>query len=130
MSKDMRATLYSKINADKTFGAKVTKLLAARDMQGIKDAYAERVQALAQEAMQKTLDTWYPNGLSLRETKAAKPAASKGTYRNIAEGQALVVKTKPQNLDRTVKHSDLMEIRGCGYAVVNGKHQLVSWRKN
>ena len=117
----------AKLDSDRTFNALLQKLYKAGDIEGVKKAGREKIQSLAAEIVEGAIKRVYPNGLSKRSASAS---VSQGSYRDIPEGKALIVKAKPANLLRSEKNASLMEIRGCGYAVVNGKKQLVSWRKN
>jgi hypothetical protein len=115
-----------RIDTDAAFNKTLEKLYKEKGAEAVKAENLKKIQSIAKSVVDDVVKQVYPN-LGKRSASAEAPTA---TYIDTAEGTALVVKSKPAKLDRTVKRADVLEIAGRGYTTINGKRTLVSWRKN
>src|SRR5580658_3814144 len=114
-----------RIDTDAAFNKTLEKLYKEKGAEAVKAENLKKIQSIAKSVVDDVVKQVYPN-LGKRSASAEAPTA---TYIDTAEGKALVVKSKPAKLDRTVKRADVLEIAGRGYTNINGKRTLVSWRK-
>jgi len=81
----------------------------------------EKLNKIAKTVVDKVLKTRYPKSVATAGSTAS------GTFIKTPQGKALWLTKKPEDLDRTVKGADVLEIAGRGYR--KGSQQLVAWRK-
>lgn len=115
-----------RLDTDAVFNKTLGRLYKEKGPEAAKAENLKKIQDIAKDVVNDVVHQIYPN-LGKRSAKSEAPTA---TYVETAEGKALVVKSKPAKLDRTVKRADILEIAGRGYTTINGKRTLVSWRKN
>jgi hypothetical protein len=127
VAKEMRQEFFKRIQENKPYWDALNAAYAKRDTARIKQLYSAKVNNLADEVTKTVIDRMYPNGLEKRSAKDKAAAAVKGEYVDFAEGKFLRVKSKPSDLDMTVRKADTMLIAGRG---VRKDGTKVCWRKN
>jgi hypothetical protein len=127
VARQMRNEFFTRIQADKPYWDALNAAYAKRDSARVKQLYTTKVNNLADDVTKTVIDRMYPNGLEKRTAKAKATAAVKGEYVDFAEGKFLRVKSKPADLDMTVRKADTMLIAGRG---VRKDGTKVCWRKN